>query len=110
MGLSEKAKGKQKAISPSENNAEDAIYPQYRDLRTRFSDGVPDVTLTIRPGDTIRDVKRRVCVTVTPKFLAIYIIVRDTRRKTIIGETETEIHPCRPNVGRQYANIHLAGI
>ena len=62
MGLSEKAKGKQRAVQLPVDANEELVYPQFRDLTVRFTDGVPDVTLAIKPGDFIRDVKRHVSV------------------------------------------------
>ncbi|KAG0700610.1 DUF2407 C-terminal domain-containing protein [Suillus ampliporus] len=46
--LSEKAKGKQRAIDP--------------DLTIRFTEGVPDLNLTVRPKDTVRDVKANIVI------------------------------------------------
>ncbi|KAI0786128.1 DUF2407 C-terminal domain-containing protein [Abortiporus biennis] len=51
--LSEKAKGKQRATEPVED--EDI---QAKTLIIRFTEGFPDLSLEVREGDTVRDVKQ----------------------------------------------------
>ena len=60
-GLSEKAKGKQRAVEPAE---EPNPLEQNRPLTIRFTDGLPDLTITLdaRAKETIRRVKQRVCL------------------------------------------------
>ena len=58
--LSEKAKGKQKALEPEETDAG----PPPKSLVIRFTEGVPDLTVVIEQKDTIRDIKKNVRVPV----------------------------------------------
>ncbi|KAH8091017.1 DUF2407 ubiquitin-like domain-containing protein [Cristinia sonorae] len=51
--LSDKAKGKQRAVSPEEERV-------YKSLVVRFTEGIPDLTVGIEPEETIRDVKRNI--------------------------------------------------
>ncbi|PCH39812.1 hypothetical protein WOLCODRAFT_116208 [Wolfiporia cocos MD-104 SS10] len=57
--LSEKAKGKQRAVGP-DLDAQPA--PQYltRDLIVRFTEGIPDLTLQVAEQDVVKDVKRKI--------------------------------------------------
>jgi len=54
--LSEKAKGKQRAIEPPEEPELELS----RDLVIRFTEGVEDLTLKVSQKDSIRDVKRNI--------------------------------------------------
>ncbi|KZT09180.1 uncharacterized protein LAESUDRAFT_647550 [Laetiporus sulphureus 93-53] len=56
MTLSEKAKGKQRAVEPQSGNPE----PPKRDLVIRFTEGIPDLTLQIAEKDVVRDVKNKI--------------------------------------------------
>ncbi|KAF4621039.1 hypothetical protein D9613_000362 [Agrocybe pediades] len=73
--LSERAKGKRRAIDPIyddprdlESQAsgsaapgeEDTPEPTCRDLVVRFTEGVPDLTISVDKLDSVRDVKRRI--------------------------------------------------
>ena len=62
--LSEKAKGKQRAIDPPtdifEGQTSSSVSPPSRDLVVRFTEGSPDLTVTVDKDDTVRHVKRRV--------------------------------------------------
>ena len=56
--LSEKAKGKQRATEPAEEQS-----PSEKELKSlviRFTEGVEDLTLHIGERDEVRDVKREV--------------------------------------------------
>ena len=53
--LSERAKGKQRAVDPPVGEAESS-----RDLVVRFTEGAPDLTVTINKADSVKDVKKRV--------------------------------------------------
>lgn len=60
--LSEKAKGKQKALEPPINpnppqSPEEEIH---RALVIRFTEGIPDLIVDVRKQDSVRDVKRNV--------------------------------------------------
>jgi hypothetical protein len=64
--LSEKAKGKQRAIESLSfpepgNSAATSVTPQplTRDLVIRFTEGVPDLTVSVEERDTVKDVKRK---------------------------------------------------
>jgi hypothetical protein len=59
--LSEKAKGKQREIDLSLDQPSTSTPPDdSRDLTIRFTDGVPDLKLTVCPNDTVKDVKANV--------------------------------------------------
>ena len=60
-GLSEKAKGKQRAIdiTPIEGNGQPPV-PTQRPLTIRFTDGLPDLVLTLDAKDAVRDIKQKV--------------------------------------------------
>jgi hypothetical protein len=76
LPLSEKSKGKRRAIEPNENEAlkQNGRPPSpsvvasrsgrpnssIRTFTVRFSEGVPDLQMTIGPNDTVREVQRRV--------------------------------------------------
>ena len=55
-GLSEKAKGKQRAVEPE---AEDAL-STYSQVIVRFTEGVEDLRLALSPTDTIKVLKQKV--------------------------------------------------
>ncbi|KAG6330552.1 hypothetical protein ID866_8535 [Astraeus odoratus] len=57
MVLSEKAKGKQRAIDPELSGLQDS-----RDLTIRFTEGIPDLVLHVTDKDTIRDVKAKIVI------------------------------------------------
>ena len=56
--LSEKAKGKQRAVDPEPGPSQG---PPAKDLVIRFTEGLPDLTLQVAEGDAVRDIKRKVC-------------------------------------------------
>jgi hypothetical protein len=60
--LSEKAKGKQRAVDPipiPTPQPQPAAIPT-RELTIRFTEGITDLLLTINPGQSVRDVKANV--------------------------------------------------
>ncbi|KIK23496.1 hypothetical protein PISMIDRAFT_100371 [Pisolithus microcarpus 441] len=57
MVLSEKAKGKQKAVDPEPNGP-----PDFRELTIRFTEGIPDLVLHIVEKDCVRDVKAKIAI------------------------------------------------
>lgn len=68
--LSDKAKGKQRAVEHlnSANGASSSSQPilapaeqPSRDLVVRFTEGLPDLTVTVEKQDTVKDIKHRVC-------------------------------------------------
>lgn len=57
--LSEKAKGKRRAVDPEINGTSSQL--DSRNLTIRFTEGVPDLVLHVMSTDTVRDVKAKVC-------------------------------------------------
>ncbi|KAI5123149.1 hypothetical protein M0805_000852 [Coniferiporia weirii] len=57
-GLSEKAKGKQRAVEPQV--PEEPVPVTQRPLTVRFTDGLPDLVLTLNAEDTVRGVKQQI--------------------------------------------------
>jgi hypothetical protein len=55
--LSERAKGKQRETEP-----QIPLTTTPRELVVRFTEGEPDLDLLVQERDTVRDVRRRVCV------------------------------------------------
>lgn len=55
--LSERAKGKQRAVEP-EDTVEDSS--PTKSLIIRFTEGVPDLTVTIHEQDTVQSVRQNV--------------------------------------------------
>ncbi|TFK90537.1 hypothetical protein K466DRAFT_484587 [Polyporus arcularius HHB13444] len=53
--LSEKAKGKRRAVE-----SEAATTPPAKDLTIRFTEGIPDLTLQVAEKDTVKDVKAKI--------------------------------------------------
>jgi hypothetical protein len=53
--LSERAKGKQRAVDPPVGEVEFS-----RDLVVRFTEGMPDLTITVHRADSVKDVKKHV--------------------------------------------------
>jgi len=62
MPLSEKAKGKQRAVDPQPIPEPPVTHipDQTRDLVIRFSEGVPDLVVSVGQRDAVRDVKEKV--------------------------------------------------
>ncbi|KAF9222984.1 hypothetical protein BS17DRAFT_707650 [Gyrodon lividus] len=63
--LSEKAKGKQRAVDPDINGASSQL--DSRNLTIRFTEGVPDLVLLVTNTDAVRDVKAKI-VTARPQL------------------------------------------
>ena len=63
--LSEKAKGKQRATEPLGDATASSSSPTpselTRTLVVRFTEGTPDLILTVNNSDTVLDVKKNVC-------------------------------------------------
>ena len=55
MVLSEKAKGKQRAVDTEPSSPQES-----RNLTIRFTEGVPDLALDVTDSDTVRQVKAKV--------------------------------------------------
>ncbi|TDL17738.1 hypothetical protein BD410DRAFT_794037 [Rickenella mellea] len=60
IGLSEKAKGKQRAVDPNLPEPSSTPAPSSRKLTIRFTDGVPDLILKVEGKDSVRDVKQQI--------------------------------------------------
>ncbi|KAG1723036.1 DUF2407 C-terminal domain-containing protein [Suillus paluster] len=61
--LSEKAKGKQREIDlPLDQPSSSTPPNDSRDLTIRFTEGIPDFSLTVRPKHTVRDVKANIVI------------------------------------------------
>lgn len=54
--LSEKAKGKLRAVDPTATDE-----PVSKALTIRFTEGIPDLTIEVVVNDTVKDIKNRVC-------------------------------------------------
>ena len=69
--LSEKAKGKQRAVDPPtdifEGQASSSVSQPSRDLIVRFTEGSPDLTISVEKDDTVRHIKRRVSFLISVK-------------------------------------------
>lgn len=83
--LSERAKGKLRAIEPiiddddqassthlsGQRDSSDPPKPASRDLVVRFTEGMPDLTVVVNKEDSVKDIKRRVSsVQMTTLFLS----------------------------------------
>lgn len=56
--LSEKAKGKQRAVEPQDG--EEGTEANQRMVTVRFTDGLPDLIVALSPKDNIRALKQQV--------------------------------------------------
>jgi hypothetical protein len=54
--LSAKAKGKQRAVEPVEEDV--PVQELTRELTIRFTEGIPDLVLQVKPPTSVRDVKK----------------------------------------------------
>jgi len=114
--LSEKAKGKQRAASPPDDDY-DAGQPSVnelerdtpRDLLIRFTEGVPDLNLTVNKLDSARDVKRR--VRLSARLSGPWLIsVLDTRSSTRATQPSSKTHSFRSFTHKRYSPSSLADI
>lgn len=59
--LSEKAKGKQRAVGPTEiGQSSSSTHPASRNLTIRFTEGGSDLIVHVGERDTVKDVKQKV--------------------------------------------------
>jgi hypothetical protein len=58
--LSEKAKGKQRAVDVSSSDHGDGgiVESRARDLVVRFTEGIPDLTVSLRQSQSVKDLKK----------------------------------------------------
>jgi len=62
--LSEKAKGKQRAVNPPDiGQGSSSTQPASRDLTIRFTEGGSDLIVHVVEKDTVKDVKQQVFYT-----------------------------------------------
>jgi len=100
--LSERAKGKQRAIEPPVEDqpiSGQGLAPEpeqtSRDLVVRFTEGAPDLTISVEKRDSVRDVKRHVRVL----FLAV--------RSKLNQHLSLQIREARPDLrNRRLRLIH----
>lgn len=69
--LSEKAKGKQRAVEALDNAP---ATPPSKDLTIRFTEGVPDLTLQVAEKDTVKEVKAKVCTRLALRLALWHVI------------------------------------
>lgn len=80
--LSEKAKGKQRAV---EHQTElDSVPEASRDLVIRFTEGIPDLTLRVSQKDSIRDVKKNVGI---PPVICLFLFNDHFGRFVTLGRS-----------------------
>ncbi|KIP02789.1 hypothetical protein PHLGIDRAFT_111665 [Phlebiopsis gigantea 11061_1 CR5-6] len=60
VGLSDKAKGKQRALESTDHAAASLSVPGSKSLVIRFTEGIEDLSLQVEVGDHVRDVKRKI--------------------------------------------------
>ena len=60
--LSERAKGKQRAVDPPVESS--------RELVVRFTEGAPDLTITVNKAESVKTVKKRV----RPSQFSLFIL------------------------------------
>jgi len=58
VGLSEKAKGKQRAVEPVEGAGPPATAP--REVRVRFTEGIPDLSVVVVEHETVKELKTKI--------------------------------------------------
>ena len=100
VGLSEKAKGKQRAIEPE---AEDDL-PIFSQVVIRFTEGVEDLHLTLSPTDSVRVLKEKVWGTSKLEITVVLMascFVKDQGSQATYTAEEIKAHPCRPYTRRQ---------
>ena len=74
--LSEKAKGKQRAVDP----AQDPLPPPLKDLTIRFTEGIPDLTVQVADKDTLKEVKDNVSMTMyLPSWAGLTLLADSSR-------------------------------
>src|SRR5258706_3685073 len=96
--LSEKAKGKQRAAEPPDDDYDAGQLPVTeperdtpRDLLIRFTEGVPDLNLTVNKLDSARDVKRH--VRLSAHLSGPWLIgILDTRSSTRATQPSSKTH------------------
>ncbi len=59
-GLSEKAKGKQRAVETPVRGDGEPSTPPSREIIIRFTNGLPDLNVKVEAKDAARDIKRQV--------------------------------------------------
>ena len=91
--LSERAKGKQRAVEEDESS---------RELVVRFTEGVPDLTITVNKAESVKNVKKRV----RPFQFSLDLAYQshtylDSRRSSRLAQPPTSSHSFRSFAHRQ---------
>lgn len=102
--LSEKAKGKQRAID-SERDSEPS-QTDSRILTIRFTEGLSDLVLYISSTDSVRDVKAKVCV--SSGSCQCLMACLDRRCTPPVEGTTIEADTCWATAYRCYSTLFLA--
>ena len=98
--LSEKAKGKQRAVEPFDDQ-NDGQNPNIRvgdvpqDILVRFTDGAPDVTVVVAKGSSVQDVKQLVRLFAFPFTMSSASRISDKTSPTRTRTPSSEAHPLR---------------
>lgn len=77
--LSEKAKGKQRAVEP----ITDVPEALSRELMVRFTEGISDLVLKVEEKDSVRDVKLKVC-SLRPAAAGRPVLIAKTRARCLL--------------------------
>ena len=77
--LSEKAKGKQRAV----DSITDVPETLSRELMVRFTEGIPDLVLRVEEKDSVRDVKLKVC-SLRPADAGRPVLIAKTRARRLL--------------------------
>lgn len=95
--LSEKAKGKQRAVGPPAAGQDSpSTPPASRDLTIRFTEGGSDLIVHVGERDTVKDVKQKVFnVPDTPERNANELSPSDQRCATRTAKTTFKAYPFR---------------
>ena len=80
--LSEKAKGKQRAVEALDNAP---ATPPSKNLTIRFTEGVPDLTLQVAEKDTVKEVKAKVDGGLWVRRCTVTVAKRDEEGTRIRG-------------------------
>lgn len=109
--LSEKAKGKQRAVETLESSRSTNTLPEAkpaedeplsRDLVVRFTEGFPDLTVTVEKGDLVRDVKQKV------RIVLLNLVLR-SMRPSLLTARFMQIREARPELENRRLRLIQSG-
>ena len=80
QSLSDKAKGKQRAVDPIISDVPQTLS---RELMVRFTEGIPDLVLRVEEKDSVRDVKLKVC-SLRPADAGRPVLIAKTRARRLL--------------------------